>query len=209
MTRRLLLAVLPVALGAQPFEGAITMRMLGGRAGAPAQEIEYLVRSGNVRVNIASPAGAMSILGLSAESRTYMLVESQRMYMEIPAGDAAAATSAAGDVKISKTGRHETIAGLTCEHIVIETNGATGPQKTDVCMTQGLGPFVNPMGNLMTARTTDWQRQLAKDNGFPLKVTAGDGSVQLEVTKIERKRVNDALFRIPADFTRMDMPRRP
>ena len=56
---------------------------------------------------------------------------------------------------------------------------------------------------------TAWQRQMVKEGGFPLRVTLADGSIPIEVTKIEKKRVNDTLFRIPADFSKMDMPRRP
>jgi len=33
--------------------------------------------------------------------------------------------------------------------------------------------------------------------------------VALEVVKIEKRRVSDMQFRIPADFTKMDMPRSP
>ena len=197
----------PLVLAAQGFEGAITLRVNSGRAGAPPQEIEYLTRNGNVRVNINAPTGAMSILGLQAESKTYMLMESQRMYMEMPKDDIAAAIPRNDDAKVTKTGRKETIAGESCEHVIVETNGTNGPQKTDACMAAGLGPFVMPMSRLNGLST--WQRQLMKENGFPLRVTLGDGSVALEVTKIEKKRVNADLFRIPADFSKMDMPRRP
>ena len=46
------------------------------------------------------------------------------------------------------------------------------------------------------------------------QVTNQDGVVQLEVTKIEQKRLADALFTIPGNYTKMDMskmdmPRRP
>jgi hypothetical protein len=194
------------SLAAQGFEGAITIRM-PGRQGAPPQEMEYLSRGGNVRVNVNSPAGSMSILGLQAESKTYMLMEAQRMYMEVPPESVSAALSKADEPKVTKTGRKETIAGESCEHIMIETNGANGPSKTDVCMAYGVGPFVNPMANM--ARMTAWQRQLIKEGGFPLRVTLGDGSVPIEVTKIEKKRLSENLFRIPADFSKMDMPRRP
>jgi hypothetical protein len=203
----LAIAAFPLTLGAQSFEGAITIRM-AARGGAPPQEMEYLARNGNVRVTIAAPTGAISILGLAAESKTYVLMEAQRMYMEVPPPDSAAVAKV-GEVKITKTGRIETIAGLSCEHIVVEAPGTASPQKADVCMTKGLGPFVNPMANVAGGRMTEWQKQLAQDGGFPLKVTLGDGTVPLEVTKIEKKRVSDTLFRIPADFTKMDMPRRP
>ena len=202
----LLLALAAGALGAQGFEGAITIRMAGG-SGAPSQEMEYLTRGGNVRVTINSPAGSMAILGLKAESKTYMLMEAQRMYMEVSPETMSAALSNAEAPKVTKTGRKETIAGESCEHVIIETTGTTGPQKADVCMAYAFGAFVNPMANM--ARMTAWQRQMVKEGGFPLRVTLADGSIPIEVTKIEKKRVNDTLFRIPADFSKMDMPRRP
>jgi len=194
------------SLAAQGFEGAITIRMTG-RPGTPPQEMEYLSRGGNVRVNINSPAGSMSILGLKAESKTYMLMEAQHMYMEVTPESMNAALSNADEPKVTKTGRKETIAGESCEHVMIETGGANGPQKADVCMAYAIGPFVNPMANM--TRMTAWQRQLVKEGGFPLRVTLADGTVPIEVTKIEKKRVNDTLFRIPADFSKMEMPRRP
>lgn len=199
--------LLPFTLGAQTFEGVITIRM-ATRQGMPAQEMEYLARSGNVRVNINSPAGSMAILGLKAEGKTYMLMESQRMYTEVSPETVDAALAKAQEPKVTKTGKKETIAGESCEHVVIETNGEKGPQKTDACMAYGLGPFVNPMAS-MARNMAPWQRQLMKEGGFPLRITLADGTVPLEVTKIEKKRVNDSLFRVPADFSKMDMPRRP
>jgi hypothetical protein len=203
----LILTAIGTPLAAQTFEGAITLRM-PGRQGAPPQEIEYLSRGGNVRFNIVSPAGSMAILGLAAESKTYMLMESQRVYMEMPMEQAAAAIAKTDEPKITKTGRKETIAGESCEHVIIESNSEKGPQKSDVCMAYALGPFVNPMSG-MTRTMAPWQRQLMKEGGFPLRVTLADGSIPIEVTKIEKKRVSESLFRIPAEFTKMDMPRRP
>ena len=78
-----------------------------------------------------------------------------------------------------------------------------------MCLTSVLGPYVNPMASLGGTRLTSWQQQLARDGGFPLKVTLPDGTVVLEVTKIEKRRVSDALFRIPSDFSKMEMPKRP
>ena len=190
---------------AQPFEGVVNLRM-SGRSGSPPMDAEYLSRNGNARVNIPSSVGTMSILGIATESKTYMLMESQRVYREMPSGDAATASSAAGEMKVTKTGRHETIAGLSCEHVILESSGTSNLHKIDMCVTRGLGPFVMPT---TAGGVSDWQRQVSKDGGFPLKVTLGDGTVALEVTKIEKKRVSDELFRIPADYTKMEMPRRP
>ena len=87
----------------------------------------------------------------------------------------------------------------------------TGPKATyamDVSTTSGIGMGAM-MGGRGGAAQPAWQRSLAADGGFPLKVTNHDGVVQLEVTKIEQKKLADALFTVPANYSKMDMPRRP
>lgn len=186
----------------------ITMRMPGmQRPGAPAENVEYWSRAGNVRMNMTSPAGALVVLGLAGEQKVYVIIEAQRSYMEVAPLEAA--STAIATATVARTGRKETIAGMECEHVTVESSGANGVTKTDICMTRALGPFVNPMTTVAGARLTAWQRQLVADGGFPLKVTLNDGSVALEVTKIEKKRVNDAMFRIPSDYNKMALPRRP
>ncbi|MCC6244525.1 MAG: DUF4412 domain-containing protein [Gemmatimonadaceae bacterium] len=200
------------SLQAQGFEGAITVRIPAmGRNAQGVQEIEFLSRAGNVRVNMASPAGAMSILGLSSEKKTYLVIESQKSYVDVTSTDAGTAVAtAAANAKVTPTGRKETIAGYECEHMTIESTGAGDrAQSMDVCITKALGPYVNPMSSVGGVRVPAWQLQMMRDGGFPLKVARADGTVELEVTKIEKRRVSDAQFRIPADFNKMDMPKRP
>ena len=202
----------PMAAQAQGFEGAITMRLAAmGRNAQGVQELEFLSRAGNVRVNIASPAGAMSILGLSSEKKTFLVIESQRSYVDVTNTEAGTAmASAAANAKITPTGRKETIAGYECEHMTIESTApGDRAQSMDVCITKALGPYVNPMSSVGGVRVPAWQAQLMRDGGFPLKVSRADGTVELEVTKIEKRRVSDTQFRIPADFNKMDMPKRP
>lgn len=205
-----LLAV-PPALSAQGFEGAITMRLATGNRGSSAPEtLEFLSRAGNVRVSMNSPAGSVAILGLSAEKKTYLVIDAQRTYMDVSTGDAMSSVAAtAGATKVTRSGRKETIAGYECEHVIVESSAGGNTQKTDVCLTTALGPYVNPMASFGGGRLAPWQSELAKDGGFPLKVTMADGTVAVEVTKIEKRRVSDAQFRIPAEYTKMDMPRRP
>ncbi len=211
------LAAAPVApLSAQtaPFEGVITMRVAGGRAAAQLQDVEYLAHAGKVRMNIASPMGSMGIIGVPAEKKMYMLMGQQRMYVEVPMNaDAVPAGNAmvnAPEPKMTRTGKKETIAGYECEHVLVESE----QQTADVCMARGLGPFLNAMSAMGSmgrggGALPGWQRSLAADGAFPLKVTGSDGTVMLEVTKIEKKRLTNALFDVPADYTKMDMPRRP
>jgi len=194
------------ALSAQDFEGVITIRTaVPTRDGAPSPEVEYMTRAGKLRLNVRSPMGTMGIIASPAEGKMYMLMDAQSMYMEQPlsltprAGAANAVTP-----EITRTGRKETIAGYECEHLLI----AGDPGPTDVCVARGLGPYVPPaIGAAMPA----WQRALAKDGAFPLKVSRHDGTVQLEVTKIEKRKLSPLLFTVPESYTRMDMPagRRP
>jgi hypothetical protein len=43
---------------------------------------------------------------------------------------------------------------------------------------------------------------------FPLRVSDGKGKVVLEVTKVEAKEVDDAMFAPPAGFRAMQAPKR-
>ena len=149
------------------------------------------------------------MLALAAEQKMYMVLDSQHAYMEISTGDVVAAAAKTPEPKITRTGRKETIAGYECEHVIVETSGTSGVQRTDACIASALGRFISPMGGIGTSTAPAWQRILTSEGGFPLKVTLADGTVALEVTKVEKKRVSDTQFRIPADYNKMDMPRRP
>ena len=221
-----LLSAAPAVVSAQAFEGVITMRMGALRAGGDGlQEIEYLSHGGKVRMNIKSQMGPIGIIGDPAEKKLYVLIDPQSMYMEIST-DAAAGRAGAGagavnvniaEPKITRTGKKETIAGRECEHITVEAQQET----TDVCVARGLGPFMNAMSSMggmggmmgMGGRGATappaWQRSLAADGAFPLKATRADGTVLLEVTKIEPKKLANTLFTVPGNYAKMDMPRRP
>ena len=199
--------VLPVVVAAQPFEGAVTMRLSAKGANGPQlQEIEYLVRNGKVRVSMDGPAGAMSLLSVPQERRVYVLMAAQNAYMEMPIADAAASVAAKTptDATITRTGRMETVAGFSCEHVTV----ASAAQAVDICLARGLGGYVNPLGAMQRSSEPAWQRVLTADGGFPLKVTMPDGSIPLEVVKIEKKRLANDLFSVPLNYIKMEMPRR-
>lgn len=206
------LAIAPftaASLAAQDFEGVITMRTnMRMPDGSPSPEIEYMTRSGKMRLNLRTPMGSMGIIASPAEQKMFMLLDAQRMYTEQPlalgAMQARAGTAPPKAPVITRTGKKETVAGYECEHLLIEGN----PRETDVCVARSLGPYVSPtLGTQMPA----WQRALAADGAFPLKVTGPDGTVQLEVTKIEKRKLSPSLFDVPDDYTKMQLPagRRP
>ena len=68
-------------VAAQPFEGAVTMRLSAmGANGLPLPEMEYLVRNGEVRVSMGGRAGAMSLLSVPQEQKVYVLIAAQHAY---------------------------------------------------------------------------------------------------------------------------------
>lgn len=201
------------SLGAQaPFEGAVTIRMSSKTPqGVMSQQMEYFMRAGKVRVNMAAPAG-MPVAGPSlilspAEKKMYMLMPAQSAYMELAMSDSLATAAAqrapglADDAKIVRTGKRETVAGLSCEHVQVIAKAGTA----DMCVSKELGRFVNPT-DAMRQSGGGWQRELG--NEFPLKVTMPDGSVPIEVVKVERKRLSNELFTVPGTYNKMTMPAR-
>jgi len=193
--------------GGPPFEGAVTLRMSAKTPqGVQRQQMEYLMRNGKLRVNVPGPMGGMAMIAVPQEKKMYMLVAAQNTYMEMPLPEAAAAAKSAvgqpDDVKVTRTGRMETVAGFSCEHVQLASRSGAA----DMCLSKELGRFVNPMEGLRQGSVAPWQKQIA--NEFPLKVTLPDGTVPLEVTRVERKRLPDDLFAVPEHYRKMEMPQR-
>jgi hypothetical protein len=201
----------PVTLAAQAFEGSVTMRVnLGARASAQTgaaatQQLEYQVRGGKVRVNMGGPMGGMAMLAVPQERKLYMLMAAQQAYMEMPLAEAASAASSAPepDVKVTRTGKKETVAGLSCEHVLVAQGKAT---PTDICITTELGRYVDPGQVMRAGAVPAWQKQIG--DGFPLKVTLPDGTVMMEAISVETKRLSNDLFSVPSNYNKMAVPAR-
>jgi hypothetical protein len=195
-----LAALAPAAALAQGrFEGVITARMTAGQGGT---DVAYSVKGDQFRMDVAGRSGmSMYMLYDAAKTSTLMVMPTQRMYMEM--GQVGAEQQ--GDRKvpdIKMTGKKETIAGYECEHMLITSDN----EQWDVCAAKGIASFramTNPMGRGAPAAVNAWQR-LGKDM-FPLKVVKPGAEVTFEVTKIEKKSLDNSLFAVPDGFTKMDM----
>jgi len=200
------------ATRSRPFEGSVSMRAtLPSPNGAQTQVMEYLVRDGKARVNVAG--GAMSLLVLPSESRAYLLMAAQSSYREMPLTSPPAAgmsgstpRPSAPVVTTTRLGRSETIAGLRCDAMRMVIRVAERADSLELCVSTELGEYVNPL-TLMRGGSDPVQDALPP-GGFPLRVARGDGTVMLEVTKVERRRLDPALFSVPLDYTRVEPPRR-
>jgi len=188
------------------FEGTVTMRMTTPEG--KASDMAYSVKGDRVRMDM-SAMGA-NVFMLRDGDKMSIVMPAQRMYLD-QSITAAARSAGAGKTPvkpqdITMTGRKETIAGYECEHATI--TGDDG--KYDVCLAKGLGTFFmpnNPLAGRGGSSGGPGSAVLAKLGGevFPLKVQkVGDANPILEVTKIDKKPLDAAMFTVPSDYRKMD-----
>lgn len=195
----------PAAAAQRSFEGVITFRADGG------EPMTYYVRSGMVRVEV-DMGGEKSAMIMDTRTRTMtVLIPQQRSYMQFSVPDDPPGTSSATDVKVTKLGKSEVVAGHPCQYVRI--TGSSG-EIADVCAATDLGSFMVPSAGPQggtTSRTDTWYRFLNRDL-FPLKVISnesGKGKAVLEATKVERKALDPSLFTPPSGFRKLTMPMGP
>ena len=194
-------------LEGQPFQGRIRMQLrTTGPSGPALQAAEYSVQGNKARLDLPEVMGGVAMLVTAGSRQMTMLMVAQQRFAEsaMPGGPDALAPAMPAP-RITRSGRMETMAGLRCEHVTVAAEG----QVADLCLTTALGPLVmNPLEVMGRASgTSAWPRALGADE-FPLRVTLPDGTVGLQVTAVERKRLAPDLFAVPLEYTRMEPPRR-
>lgn len=201
----LLLFVLAAPLGAQKtFEGAVSLNVTGENGKTVA--MNYLLKDGKMRLEQGADGRQMGIIMDGPGKKMLIIMTAQRMYIEREMLTPAEMKATGEGMKrpaITKTGRTEIIAGYKCEHLTITGDDGT----TDACVTSELGAsFMSFGGNPMAPPKpeTSWSSSLERAS-FPLKAQKGD-RVIMEVTKIERKSLDAALFAAPEGFQKMGMP---
>lgn len=191
-----------VPLAAQSFEGTVSMNMTGSNG--VVNQISYMIKGGKMRFD---PGNAqMSVIIDPVAKRMLVIMNAQRMYMERDFGDAVAAVQQKSAVKgpsFVRTGKMETVAGYRCEHVTVtDDDGAS----VDSCVSSELGGFRMPAASnpMSPQREAGWISQLGSTT-FPLKVQKG-GKTIMEVTAIEKKSLDAALFAPPEGYQSFQMP---
>ncbi|HWZ58259.1 MAG TPA: DUF4412 domain-containing protein [Gemmatimonadaceae bacterium] len=206
MDRRLhvlLVALLAVAgpAGAQgSFEGAVTYQLTGS-TGKPITMV-YQTKGTKVRMDIGGGDGmdaSQPALIYDQTSRMVMaMVVSAHMYVATSL-DSLAKSSEQTKPTVKATGTHETIAGIACDNYLV-TNG---DHQGTVCAAHGMGNFFLPRQGAGMGFET-----VTLANGFfPLKVSsvhAGQSSVDMVATRVERRAVDPSVFVVPADYKQLD-----
>jgi hypothetical protein len=215
-------AVAATALSAaDSFEGRVEMKITDTKSGG-AHVINYALKEGKLRMDFPknpsgrdNGGGSGGMIVDMAKREVLVLMEMpdgesggvRKMYMRQPMpqpGETPPGGRPAEAAPISEpvaTGRTEVIAGYTAtEYKVTGKNG----EVSELWLAKGLGTFMfpaaqNPMGRGRSANASPAWEKLVRDGGFfPLRVITRDAGgaekMRMEVTKIEKTSLPDALF---------------
>lgn len=202
------LLAMPSQLRAQAFEGVIEFTATSPEGTIP---ITYLVKGNNVRVETEGRPGMKAVFLIDVKAnKSLMIVDAMKMYMETP--QSATEDSAKPKSEITKTGKTQKILGYECEEFLVKD----GEQESDVWVTKALGSFelFRMGGNRQRSNAEAWQKAIGGKGGFPLLATTKSGGKDqsnLKVTKVEKKSLDDSIFKIPEGYQKFDssMMRRP
>jgi hypothetical protein len=203
-----LLATATSRLAAQGFNGVMQFVSYEDHPDQP-DTMTQITKGSKIRFEGMGKGGGAMIM--DGTSRIVILPE-QKQYMELPSdlGSKQAATESAKHHGVAaKTGKKETIAGITCEDWHYKGTGKDGkPEEGDACVAQGAGLMINRFAGGMSAHVFDAGGQAFNDainnGGGILKVTS-DGKVVFIAVRAQATSVPDAMFAPPAGYTKMDM----
>jgi hypothetical protein len=208
----------------EAFEGEITSRTF---LDDQTMETRYAIKGTRNRIETLFPQDSAQTnvtLMDSSSSTTTMLFPQTKSYVTMNWVEMAeemakemGEDSSMVFPKVTSTGESETVAGFTCRHWLIGDN-----QDLDVCMAKGLGYYGGGSGGILDKLKDAALRDKAKaqldanpefakfveGGAFPLKMAIienGQPRTIMEVTRIERKSLDDSLFTVPADY-RKEIP---
>jgi hypothetical protein len=203
-----LLAVAMTTQSAQPieaqgkFEGTVTFEASGERGGDNI--MVYSIKGSRIRLEPQSARMPMYMVMDMDDKVIRMVMTGQNMVMEMPMPDVA--DEAAKRVKEPvNTGRKDKVAGRDCEIWTMADDDA----DYEMCIARDMGMFVQPSGPMQRSASPAWQGELRKGGFFPLRVVQKKGSgseTVLVATKVEEKKLDDAMFTVPAGMQKMSMP---
>jgi hypothetical protein len=184
--------------------------------------LRLLVKDGNFRLESPSGVPGFEQLGTAyllgrAKSKEFMAVlEGQKQVVKIDlqklSAQAEALTkkqkNAAGAAakkppELKKTGKTDKVAGYPCElWLVTDANSST-----EFCVTNEPTPW---FGEALAAVPSEygWAAELTDGKHFPLRVVASHGkqeTMRLELTRIEKKPLDAAMFQAPTGFRVVDL----
>jgi hypothetical protein len=187
------------------FEGDITLHTT--RPGAAAQDMVVRAKGDKLRFDTPGPDGkTTSAVYDPSTNKLVMIMDAQKAYMDMDfsAPNAKPNTNPQTSA-VDKTGKSETIAGYDCEDWTVKDPSG---KRTEVCMAEGLAFF--DLEGVRSGGGASWNKDLRDKKYFPLRSVEYDKDgkevSRSEVTKIDPKKLDDALFCVPKDYARVPTP---
>jgi hypothetical protein len=191
------------------FEGEITMRTT--TSGREPQEMVVKTKGDRLRFDMKGPTGSpMHGVFDPTPNKILLFFDDGKMYTDLDFSSPSAMPNVDGATGVvTKTGKHETVAGYDCE--AWSVSDALG-KKTELCIAQGITFF--DVEGLQAGPVKKAPSALAKEfrekKSFPLRSVEYDASgkelSRMEVTKIEKQAIDDKAFAVPPDYTKLQLP---
>lgn len=211
------------------FEGEIVAEISSKTDKAP-KTVTVAIKSPKLRVDLSALAGGKEdpflaqggavILDPPAK-KAFMLMPAKKMAMVLdfeklkqqqaarPAGARAPGAPSAGSAedvpKIDKTGKKDVVAGYGCEIWKITSKDGT---HAELCMAEGI-KLMNFADLAGTSPQLAAVAAFGDLNHFPLRGIAFDAANvetgRMEAKKVEKKKLPDTAFTVPADYQQVDM----
>jgi hypothetical protein len=177
--------------GDTPFEGEIQLAVYQPSSKTP-QTIAYDVKGDKVRAQtVGGDPGTARVVGDRKDKKVFAVVDASKSYANVDVGTPTPALP-----PVTRTSKVEHVLGRDCEDWTITDGG----ERFDLCVAKGIAYLDNPAG----AGEPGWAAVLTREHAFPLKVVATDKTgkqeFRAEATKIEVRHLDDALFKVPADY---------
>ncbi len=208
--------VLFLALGAvhlhaaSQFEGTIqsTNRTVDDNGASQVYQMTIHVKKSMVRVEVPPIAGMPASTAIYRRDRkvTWMLDAASRTYFEIHVRDGAAGQGDQEGKKdaptVQRTKKTRKLLGYTCEQVIVIRNDV----RPEVWGATGLGDLARVLTDALDGGEKAASDDVIAAMGlFPLVSTTtyeGRTLESQEVTRIERKPLDPALFEIPQGYTK-------
>lgn len=193
------------------FEGTLTYVIKTEQG--QTQSMEYSVKGNKVRMDMdipGVPASMKPAIIFDNDTNTmYTVINQLKSYMAIPMDSLKDEKNKFNDSeKPVKTGKTKMIAGVKCEEWKIKDK----KEETILWNAPHFGNFIFGRGSGFFGgdRPPDWADELIKNGFFPFQIINKDpqGNVvmTMEVTHVDRKKLDASLFKVPSDYNKMNMP---
>lgn len=196
---------------AQGFEGYVKYKI---ESNGEATYMKYYKKGDVVRMEPEMDEMPMGGAMLFKDGKTYMLMPSQKMYMEFDMEnfssmmpDQESREEEMGEVKEPvRTGETKDILGYTAEKMIFKDKDYT----SEVWVAKGLGDFVMMSTPMSEKNMPEWYSDLKTGGFFPMLVVAkdadGNEEGRMEVVELKKESLSDDLFTIPAGYSKFSMP---